>query len=97
MIPVEIKINKQKNLFIKWDDGYESEIELVRVRRACPCATCTSFLENQSTMFIPLFSSDQVAVSKIVEVGSYAIGIVWKDGHSTGIYEFPYLRSLMQK
>ncbi len=96
MVPSKIKVINQKELFIKWDDGFESKIELAKLRRFCPCATCSSFLESQSSKFIPLFSSDQITISKITEVGSYAIGIVWKDNHSTGIYEFPYLRSLMQ-
>ena len=97
MIPSQIKVINQKKLFIKWDDGNESQIELVKLRRYCPCATCVSFLESQSSKFIPLYTSDQITVSKIVEVGSYAIGIVWMDGHNTGIYEFPYLKNLMQK
>ena len=97
MAPSQIKVINHKDLFIKWDDGYESAVELAKVRRFCPCATCVSFIENQSSKFIPLFTSDQITVSKIVEVGSYAVGIVWNDGHNTGIYEFPYLRLLMQK
>lgn len=96
MVPSQIKVINQKELFIRWDDRYESKIELAKLRRFCPCATCVSILESQSSKFIPLFTSDQVTISKISQVGSYAIGIVWKDGHSTGIYEFPYLRSLMQ-
>jgi ATP-binding protein involved in chromosome partitioning len=27
-------------------------------------------------------------------VGRYALQFVWSDGHSTGIYTFPYLREL---
>ncbi len=96
MIPSKIKVINQKELFIRWDDGHKSKIDLAKLRRLCPCATCVSFLESQSPKFIPLYTSDQITVSGITEVGSYAIGIVWKDGHNTGIYEFPYLRSLMQ-
>lgn len=29
-------------------------------------------------------------------VGSYALRIVWADGHNAGIYDFAYLRELAQ-
>jgi DUF971 family protein len=31
---------------------------------------------------------------EIEQVGNYALGLTWSDGHSTGIYSFRYLRSL---
>ena len=97
MKPVLIKIIKKENLFVKWDDGTESLIKIQTLRRFCPCATCASFREEQSKNFIPLYFRDQVTITKLSEVGNYAVAIQWKDGHNTGIYEFPYLRSLANK
>ncbi len=94
MKPVIIKVLGQKELLINWDDETETKIELKKLRRLCPCATCATNREEQSESYIPLFSSDQIKVSRIFEVGSYAIGITWNDGHNTGIYEFPYLNYL---
>lgn len=94
MKPDIIKIVDSKELFIKWDDKTESIIPLQKLRRFCPCATCQSFREMQSKNYIPLFYDDQISIKAISEVGSYAISIIWKDGHSTGIYEFPYLKKL---
>ncbi len=94
MIPISIKVVDQKNLLITWDDKSISRIDLSKLRRFCPCATCIADRENQSKTYISLFASDQVKVEKIFEVGNYAIGIKWKDGHNTGIYEFPYLKNL---
>jgi DUF971 family protein len=37
---------------------------------------------------------NQFKVASINQVGSYAISIAWKDGHSTGIYEYPFLKKL---
>ncbi len=97
MKPVLIKIIKKESLFIKWDDGADSTITVQTLRRYCPCATCSSIRDEQSKNFIPLYFSDQLSITKIAEVGNYAISVFWKDGHSTGIYEFPYLRSLSNK
>ena len=97
MKPVLIKIIKKETLFIKWDDGVESSINVQTLRRFCPCATCSSNRDEQSKSFIPLYYSDQLEITKLSEVGNYAISVYWKDGHSTGIYEFTFLRSLANK
>lgn len=94
MQPVQIKIIGKKNLFIKWNDGKESMISLEKLRKFCPCAICLSEREKQSKTFIPILMESQVKVAEIKPVGSYAVSVVWKDGHSTGIYEYPYLRKL---
>ncbi len=94
MSPVQIKVLEKKNLFIKWNDESESVISLEKLRKLCPCATCLTEREKQSKTYIPLLTDNSVKVANINEVGSYAISIVWKDGHSTGIYEYPYLKKL---
>ncbi len=94
MNPLQIKVIHKKELYIKWDDQTESNITLKKLRRFCPCATCAEEREKQSRTFIPLFPENQITLTNIGMVGSYAIQITWKDGHSTGIYEFPYLRQL---
>jgi DUF971 family protein len=53
--------------------------------------------ENQSSTYIPLFAENQIKIRSINQVGSYAISIVWQDGHNTGIYEFPYLKMIAEK
>ena len=35
-----------------------------------------------------------VAIKQILPVGLYAVKLVFDDGHSTGIYSWPYLRQL---
>ena len=50
--------------------------------------------EKQSKTYIPLLMENQDKVAKINQVGSYAISIAWKDGHNTGIYEYPFLKKL---
>ena len=94
MIPAKIKIRENKYLFILWDDNSESKIELKKLREFCPCATCLASREKQSIKFIPIFNENQIKVSGINLVGSYALSISWKDGHNTGIYEYSFLKNL---
>jgi len=94
MQPLKIKLLEGKFLWIKWVDKSESKISLKKLREMCPCATCLAERENQSKTYIPILLGGQLTVSNIEMVGSYAIQIKWEDGHSTGIYEFPFLKNL---
>ena len=49
-------------------------------------------VKEQSKTYIPIFNQNQIAISNLKIVGNYAISISWKDGHDTGIYEFPFLK-----
>lgn len=94
MFPEQIKILKKSNLIINWNDGGSSIIDLKTMRKNCPCATCLAEKEMQSRTYIPIFTADQLNVESINPVGNYAISVIWKDGHNTGIYEFSYLKTL---
>jgi DUF971 family protein len=37
---------------------------------------------------------DQIKIAEITTIGNYAVGIKWKDGHNTGIFEFSKLKEL---
>ncbi|MCS7052564.1 MAG: DUF971 domain-containing protein [Ignavibacterium sp.] len=98
LFPKQIKLSESKDrLFISWNDNTNQVITLLKLRKLCPCATCLAEKENQSPTYIPLYSENQIKISSINQVGSYAITIVWQDGHNTGIYEFPYLRMIADK
>jgi DUF971 family protein len=97
MSPVKIKISGQKKLNIKWDDESESKIEIKKLRKFCPCAICVSEREEQSKLYIPIVTEQQVKIENIQQVGSYAIGITWMDGHDTGIYEYVFLKELSEE
>lgn len=96
MEPVKIKIIENDILWIKWNDETESKINLFKLRKFCPCATCLAERDKQSKNYIPLLISSQVTVKGIEAVGSYAIQISWQDGHNTGIYEYPFLKKLAE-
>lgn len=82
-------------LAIKWDDGMESFIPLEKLRRACPCAGCKGEMDIMGNLSkgpeIPLTPAS-VDLVRIDRVGGYALQPVWRDGHSTGLFSFDYLR-----
>lgn len=88
---------KNRILEILWNSGETTGISMQKLRECCPCATCLAERSERSGSYIPLFNPDQITVNKILPVGSYAINIIWKDGHNTGIYEFKGLHSMKQE
>jgi DUF971 family protein len=93
--PLEIEVeNGTKSLRIAWDDQVTSRYPLRYLRGYCPCAHCQG--HGGPLRFVAVAAP---AITRIDEVGSYAVNIVWRDGegtplHSTGIYSFDYLRDL---
>lgn len=74
------------------DSIHESIFELSYLRRICPCAECSQHgripLETRLSKGHNPVSYN---VKSIKEVGSYAIQIIWADGHSGGLYSYSYL------
>lgn len=94
MLPNKIKVGKEKNLIIEWENNTNISLSLEKLRKFCPCATCIAEREKQSVNYIPILHESQIKTSKIEIIGNYAIKITWQDGHDTGIYEFPFLINL---
>ena len=100
--PTAITLDRKRRLLIiPWDDGHTSEYPLNGLREACPCVECRGGHENMGTppdpemlLNIPLIPVKSYIVTRLLPVGNYAIQPEWEDGHSTGIYTWPYLRGL---
>ena len=92
---LKVKIQEQK-LSVDWMDGTRAEYALADLRRNCPCATCRVERGKQGENPLRILKSDPtgVRVTRAQLVGNYAIQFIWSDGHSTGIFDFSYLRSL---
>jgi DUF971 family protein len=80
---------------IDWSDGTTTRHPHRILRGLCPCAKCQGHdhgirwlqeVENASKLTLEL--------GDIEQVGNYAVGFTWSDGHSGGIYTFEYLREL---
>jgi DUF971 family protein len=98
MIAHKIRLQSSDRLVIEWDDGHEGIHSLRKLRDECPCAGCRGETVLLKT-YQPERQSETPAgyeLAAIEQVGHYAIKISWKDGHSTGIYDWEYLRSLCE-
>ena len=97
MYAKQIKIEDKTNLFIKWNDESESRIDLKYLRDECPCATCkgeTILLKTYKPPKLQVLNPEMYKIKDIQQVGGYAIQIMWKDRHNTGIYSWEYLKKL---
>ena len=99
--PVGITAEKQKReLRIEWNDAHNSVYAFGLLRAACPCASCRGGHQNmKAEPDADVFRADlgdtpATRITNVVAVGSYALTIVWEDGHDYGIYNWHYLRAL---
>jgi len=96
MKPKSIKVEKEL-ISILWKDSNESRIQLRYLREECPCAGCkgeTILLHSYRPPKLPIAHPDMYTVKNLKMVGEYALQILWKDGHDTGIYTWEYLKQL---
>ena len=102
--PEHIAISKSKGIEIDWKDGHHSSFGVEYLRDWCPCATCAGSHGTEprpkrtSAPAVPAGPFQMYkARDKMVDiepVGSYALRIVWNDGHNTGIYSYDHLRHI---
>ena len=99
--PTGITASKSKReLSLTWSDGHVGVYPFGLLRAACPCASCRGGHENmQAEPDAAIFAADlpdspETRLVNVRAVGSYAISIVWEDGHDYGIYNWHYLRAL---
>jgi DUF971 family protein len=98
LTPLDIQLVGDE-LAIRWNDGQESYLNLEKMRRACPCASCSGEPDALGYINKPLVSYDPDRSFRLAAygfVGGYALQPTWGDGHSTGLYTFPSLRELGQ-
>ncbi len=96
MYPTKINIKNDK-LNITWDDESSDSISLKYLRDECPCAGCKGETILLKTIRPPkLLSTDpqMYKIENIEMIGNYAIKVIWKDGHKTGVYNWSYLKDL---
>ncbi len=88
--PIEVRAPRgARSMQIVFEDGHEALYPHEVLRGFCPCATCQG--HKGAIRFVP---GGDLELTDIHEVGNYALRLTWGDGHSTGIYSFPFLRAL---
>jgi ATP-binding protein involved in chromosome partitioning len=80
-------------LRVEWPEGGESVIFNRDLRAACRCARCIDEMSGAQILQMEDIPSD-IRIESMEILGNYAVGIVWNDGHSTGIYSWELMKSL---
>ncbi len=93
--PLELNVvNERRALEIIWEDGRRDRLDAEYLRVESPSAEVKGHMPSQKKT-VP--GKKDVTIQNVVGVGTYAIQIVFSDGHSTGIFSWPYLRELQDK
>ena len=93
--PQEIRLSKSKNnLFVKFDDGYETTLSAELLRVESPSAEVQGHGVGQKTT--PTGKA-KVTISALEPVGNYAIRITFSDGHDTGLFSWDILYDYGQR
>lgn len=82
-----------RELVITWSDGHTSRYGYRMLRQRCPCAVCVHEWTGEQ-LLDPSRVPAEIHPTQIAQVGAYALRFTWSDGHTAGIYTFPFLRSL---
>lgn len=86
---------KERVLIIDWSDGKQCRYPFAGLRAVCPCAECQGRHENMgrpaNKELLYAAQDPDLTMEALEAVGSYALGILWSDGHSHGIYTWQYL------
>ncbi len=77
-------------LRLAWRDGVSARLTAERLRLSCRCAWCTR--DRAQDRFPRAFPD--IAVTKVDQMGGYAVHIAFSDGHARGIFPWTYLRDL---
>ena len=86
--PTEIKLHsKSRILSVTFSDGMHFDLP-------CEYLRVHSRAAEVRTMGRPEIGKENVNIDRIEPQGSYAVRLVFDDGHDTGIYSWEYLHGL---
>jgi ATP-binding protein involved in chromosome partitioning len=90
--PVEIAQEAEdRTVRVTWSDGVTTRYKMKGLRGWCPCAQCQG--HSGERRFVDVADP---RVTSAEGVGRYAVRFIWDDGHSTGMYSYPYLREIAE-
>ncbi|MCH9023566.1 MAG: DUF971 domain-containing protein [Planctomycetes bacterium] len=84
---------------IRWKDGSEDFYPMDKLRAASPSAET----RGEHDLFGNLMGGNPgqkyqgVTVTGWKMIGGYAVGFEFSDGHSTGLYDYDYLKEIAEK
>ena len=90
--PTAIKLRTQSRLLeIAFDDGARFELPFEYLRVYSPSAEVRGHGPGQETLQV---GKHLVGIKAAEPVGSYALRLIFDDGHDTGLYSWAYLHEL---
>jgi DUF971 family protein len=95
-IPTSLGLKDGTILVMEWSDGQRRTYTAKELRDRCPCASCRD-KRSQPSSLLPVLTPQETRPLTIVDmqpVGNYAYGIMFSDGHSTGIFTLESLREM---
>ena len=78
-------------LQVRFDTGEQIALSAEYLRVESPSAEVKGHGPGQEQL---VWGKRNVKISRLEPVGSYAVRIIFDDGHSTGLYTWPYLLKL---
>ncbi len=90
-VPVELKLDRtHRQLTVIYGDGQEFRMSSEFLRVHSPSAEVRGH-GGSGTLQL---DKQEVSIAKILPVGSYAVRLVFSDGHNTGLYTWKVLHEL---
>jgi DUF971 family protein len=91
-IPTEITLHqKSKTLEIAFDDGERYTLPFEFLRVYSPSAEVRGHGPGQEVLQV---GKQDVNLTEVAPVGSYALKLTFDDGHDSGLYTWDYLQEL---
>jgi DUF971 family protein len=93
--PTELRLNPEKTaLRVAFGDGVCEALSAELLRVTSPSAEVQGHSPSERKLVSGKIS---VSIREIEPIGNYAVRLIFSDGHSTGIYTWPYLYDLCQR
>lgn len=93
--PTQIRLTQQAtSLEIDWEDGTTTRLAAATLRAACRCGPCRSAAARTGHSTQPVIPPTDLRITLIEPQGPNSVNLQFSDGHTRGIFPFPYLRSL---
>jgi len=90
--PLELLSKQQGRILnIRFDTGESFDLDAEFLRVESPSAEVKGHGPGQEQL---VFGKRNVSMTRLEPVGSYAVRIIFNDGHSTGLYTWNYLAKL---
>jgi DUF971 family protein len=91
-LPTEINLRQRSRVLeIEFDDGAHFRLPCEYLRVYSPSAEVRGHTPDQAKLQV---GKEAVNISDLQQVGTYAVKIVFDDGHRSGLYDWRYLYKL---